>query len=145
MNSRDKHVGRTQKEKEHYIRGLKNIPCGSTDDAEIRLPSSDKPEKDLSIQKSTKHRKTKTSERISDSLREHYISWILGFIGAAIIFFLSTFSRSLGNLEGKVSEIKELLSNINSKYDKVIEKNHNQDLKMQESSLKIKEIEKKID
>lgn len=146
MSKRGRHIGKSQKDRENYIKDIKNVDYNSTtNDKPLKFSDSDKSEEDLSNSTENKRRPLDTTQQIKEHLAKNWIGYVIGFFIFISSLFIFNFNSDIGTLNGKVGEIKDTVNRIDNNYEKISQTSHSQDLKIQKNALKIEQLEKSTD
>jgi len=143
--SRYKHTGKSKKEKEYYKRGIHNLDYEPTVDDSLSFPVSDSSEEDLSVSKTQKTQSISLSDKIAEHLKNNWIGWLVMIIATALTFFAYHFSGDVGEIKGRLSGISENINRVGSLVKENIDKNHKQDLLINENRIRMNFLEKEID
>jgi cell division protein FtsL len=142
------HIPKSGAEKRYYNDFIKSQDYVPTVDESLKFSETTDEQNEFKVEKNKKPRKKSFKEQISDHFGEHWIYYVIGVVTIVISFLMidskvdiarifeknSTIEK---NIETISTDIKELDKKITDDIDELKETNHDQDMKIQENSLKI--------
>ena len=144
MNNREKHVGKTSFAKEAYSRYLKNIDCEPTVNDKIALSPSTEGGEELREPTSNRRRKVSASQKFKDHFQDHWVEWIIGAVVVIAGWFMIDARIDIVRIETVAGNQKESIAEIQSAEQKSADKNHDQDLTLREHTIRISNVEDKV-
>ncbi len=142
MNSRSQHVGKSRGEREYYLNALKRLHEDSTIQEDTIFSESTNFEKDFSNPTINSCRPQSFSDTISEHFKENWAGYAFSCIGIVVCYFLFTFIRDMGLVEGKLVGIEGDILKVEDMIEKFEEKLHETDLKIQKNSILLDQLEK---
>jgi hypothetical protein len=144
MNIRERHVGKSPIAREYYSRYLKNIDCEPTVDDQIALSPSTEGGVELREPTSNRKRPISTSQKLQEHLQNHWVEWLFGTIVAITAWSVIYARIDFARIETNQITQKESITVLQSGTQKASNKNHEQDLMLREHSLRISNVEEKV-
>lgn len=144
MKKREIHAGKSHGERDYYARYLKNKDSEPTSAEETVLEPSTEDGTDLREPKLTGRRPIGTGKKIWEHIQEHWLEWAFCIVIALVIFFGRDVLIDLTRIETNQLIQKESISFLQSRAQKISDKNQEQDLTLKEHSIRISHVEEKV-
>lgn len=138
------HTYKTQQEKANYKRYIRQQDYEPTLNERVDFPESDKTDKEYSVSEVPAIRRESKFELISEYFKENWLPWSIGVFAVILIFLMVDSKVDIAKIFERTETIKENVSGIENDIEKIKEKNHEQDLKIQENKFKTESVEKEL-
>lgn len=145
MISRKNHTPKTQSQRQVYNRYIERLDYDPTVDDALNFPNSTKPGEELSEPTSKRKRRINTGERFIDHFKENWLNWLIGAFIIVFLWLMVDSKIDLAKISVTLENLKDNLSEVEQINQKNLDKNIDQDLRINEHKMKIESLEKKTD
>ena len=144
MNKRGRHVGKSMAARETYSRYIKKIDCEATVDDKIELSPSTEGGEELREPTSKRRRKVSVGRLFRTHLEEHWVEWLFGSVIAMTAWLMVGARLDLVRIDTTAGAQKDCIIDLQSGAQKSVDKNQEQDLLLREHSIRISNVEEKV-
>ena len=139
------HSYKTHKEKTYYKRYIRQLDSEPTIDERIEFPESDKTDNEFSVSDVPNRRRESTAELISNYVKGNWIPWATGIFLTILVFLMGDAKVDIAKIFVITDGINKSVIKIESDIEKMEEKDHSQDLNIQENKIKTENIENDLE
>lgn len=136
---------KSMQEKAHYKRYIRQLDYEPTLDERVEFPESDKTDKEYSVSTLPPARRETILESLGEHLKENWLAWLIGIFAVVLVFLMVESKVDIAKIFEKTETIKENVNDLEDDIEKLKEKDHEQDLEIQEVKIKSENIENRID
>ena len=141
MTKRTLHVGKSSQEKTSYIKQLQNLNYEPTVEPKSIFYESDDSGEEVPVQSGMGSRPQDIRGSIS-GIKKYWPQILIAILVMFVGLFLYNISRDIGNLQGSLTEIKNIIQNFQDKLQKIDDKVQDQGLEIREQKVRIDYLEK---
>lgn len=134
---RSSHVGKTISERSAYQRYIRAQPSQSTIEEATNIEPSYEAKQELTEPKSKKTREIPVSWQIGKHFEKNWISWVILILAGVAVFLLNDARADITILNNNLANQQKLVEDIQNSSQNNVEKNHSQDLLIQEIRIRL--------
>jgi hypothetical protein len=144
-SKRDIHVSKTPELRKIYRQYIETLDYEPTVDDRLNFPQTSQigsePEKNISSGK----RPSSFGEDLKEYFAKNWLGWIFGIIGIAIVYLLYDSKITNKDILNEIENSNDTIGRIQDVSESNKDKNIDQDLRINESSIRIENLQKNVD